>query len=111
LLDQVTVAADGASHLLAEAGATVEGLLDGLGAVVGVAAIDDLENVYSLAFGPRTGSILSKEGARFSSPITFKPLNCIFNGRTLKTWLRIVHCSIPERFDHTRSQQRPGDYC
>lgn len=39
LLDQVTVTADGASHLLAEAGAAVEGLLDGLGAVVGVTAV------------------------------------------------------------------------
>ena len=44
-MDQITVAADGAGHLLAETGATVEGLLDGLGAVVGVPAVYDLENV------------------------------------------------------------------
>lgn len=39
LLDQVTVTGHSAGDLLAEARATVEGLLDGLGRVVGVTAV------------------------------------------------------------------------
>jgi len=38
-LNEITVTADGASHLLAEAGAAIEGLLNGLGGVVGVTAV------------------------------------------------------------------------
>ena len=40
---KVAVAADGAGHLLAEVGGTVEGLLDGLHTEVGMAPVDDLE--------------------------------------------------------------------
>jgi hypothetical protein len=43
-VDQVTVAADGALHLLAEVRGTIERLLNGLHREVGVATVNDLED-------------------------------------------------------------------
>ena len=43
-VDQIAVTADGALHLLAEVGAAVEGLLNGLHGEVSVATVDDLED-------------------------------------------------------------------
>ncbi len=44
-VDQITVALDGAGHLLGEVGSTVEGVLDGLHGEVGVTTIHDLKDV------------------------------------------------------------------
>jgi hypothetical protein len=52
-VDQITVTGDGALHLLAEVGRTVEGLLNGLHGEVGVATVDNLEDIQeiTLPFG------------------------------------------------------------
>jgi hypothetical protein len=42
-VDEITVARDGARHLLAEVSRTVEGLVDGFAREVRVASVDDLE--------------------------------------------------------------------
>ena len=42
-MDQIAVTADGALHLLAEVGGSVEGLLNGLHGEVSVATVDNLE--------------------------------------------------------------------
>jgi hypothetical protein len=43
-VDQITVTADGALHLLAEVGRTIEGLLNSLHGEVSVATVDNLED-------------------------------------------------------------------
>jgi hypothetical protein len=51
-VDQIGVTGDGALHLLAEVGCSVEGLFDGLHGEVGVATIDDLEDKSSVWYPP-----------------------------------------------------------
>jgi hypothetical protein len=46
-VDQITVTADGALHLLAEVGRTIEGLLNSLHGEVSVATVDNLEDKNS----------------------------------------------------------------
>jgi hypothetical protein len=47
-VDQITVAADGALHLLAEVGGAVEGLFNGFHGEVSVATVHNLEDKFEV---------------------------------------------------------------